>query len=310
MRDFESLFPKFEGLFSNIKIGIRMASFDYNPIADKLKLNFPCPECGSMVEDCVNVPSPDFSAETHLDSINSDYDVITCPHCGHEYEVNLNTGFYEGYGEIEEVEEGHLGVEEHFPEEDDDEYYEQQLYEATHTDIERAMDSIAGLGENVKQFLYRLLYANVITSMETFLGDTLKREVLKDEDSLRRFVETYKPFNNISLSISDLYMKKDSMPAFVKNTLCELLYHDLRKIKPIYKAALGIDLGDVSELYKAVLTRHDLVHRNGKNHEGQEHIITERMVRELQDKVKTLMDNVNKQLAEIYAEGLDEGEET
>lgn len=287
-----------------------MASFYYNPIADKLKLNFPCPECGGMVEECVNVPLPDFSAETNSDSINSDYDVIICPQCGHESEVNLNTGFYEGYGEIEEVEEGHIEVEEHFPEEDDDEYYEQQLYEATHTEIETALDSIEGLGESVKQFLYRLLYANVITSMETFLGDTLKREVLKDEDSLRRFVETYKPFKNISLSISDLYMKKDSMPNFVKKTLCELLYHDLRKIKPIYKATLGIDLGDVSELYKAVLVRHDLVHRNGKNHEGQEHIITERMVRELQGKVKALMEKVNEQIEEKYTEGLDEGEET
>ena len=286
-----------------------MASFEYNPIAVKLKLNFPCPECGSMVEDCVNLLSPDFSAETNSDSINSDYDVIICPHCGHEYEVNLNTGFYEGYGEIEEVEEGHNGVEELFPEEDDDEYYEQQLYEATHTDIERAMDSIEGLNENVKQFLYRLLYTNVITSMETFLGDTLKREVLRDEDSLRRFVETYKPYKNIALNISDLYMNKDNMPTFVKKTLCELLYHDLRKIKPIYKSALNIDLGDVSELYEAVLVRHDLVHRNGKNHEGQEHIITESMVRELQEKVKALMENVNKQIEEKYAAGLDEGEE-
>ena len=132
---------------------------------------------------------------------------------------------------------------------------------------------------------------------------------MRDEDSLRRFVETYKPYKNIALNISDLYMNKDNMPTFVKKTLCELLYHDLRKIKPIYKSALNIDLGDVSELYEAVLVRHDLVHRNGKNHEGQEHIITESMVRELQEKVKALMENVNKQIEEKYAAGLDEGEE-
>ena len=77
----------------------------------------------------------------------------------------------------------------------------------------------------------------------------------------------------------------------------------MRKIKPIYRDALGIDLGDVSELYKAVLVRHDLVHRNGKNHEGVEHTITEDMVRELQTKVKTLMESVNNQLAERLFEG-------
>lgn len=279
-----------------------MAQFTYNPTADQLNLKFPCPNCGNTVEDFIGVPAPDLLAETHHDSINSDSEYIVCEHCGHEMTVNLHTGFYGGYGEIEGVEDDSIEVDEHFPEEDD-EFYEQQLYEATHTEIERALDSIEGLNDDVKQFLFRLLYANVITSMETFLGDTLKREVLQNEDSLRKFVETYKPFKDISMNLSDLYVKKESMPSFVKTTLRELLYHDLRKIKPIYHDALGIDLGDVSELYKAVLVRHDLVHRNGKNHEGVEHTITEDMVRELQTKVKALMDSVNNQLAERLFEG-------
>lgn len=279
-----------------------MAQFAYNPTADQLNLKFACPNCGNTVEDFVGVPAPDLMAETHHDSINSDSEEIVCEHCGHELTVVLHTGYYGGYGEIEGVEDGSIEVEEHFPEEDD-EFYEQQLYEATHTEIERALDSIEGLNDDVKQFLFRLLYANVITSMETFLGDTLKREVLQDEVSLRKFVETYKPFKDISMNLSDLYAKKESMPGFVKTTLRELLYHDLRKIKPIYRDALGIDLGDVSELYKAVLVRHDLVHRNGKNHEGVEHTITEDMVRELQTKVKALMESVNNQLAERLFEG-------
>lgn len=285
-----------------------MASFEYNPTADQLNLKFLCPNCGNIVEEDVEVPIPDLMAETHSDSVNSDYAEIICEHCGHEMTVDLHTGFYGGFGEIEDVEDSSVEVMEHFPEEDD-EYYEQQLYEATHTEIERALDSIEDLNNDVKQFLYRLLYANVITSLETFLGETLKREVLRDENSLRRFVETYKPFKSISMNLSDLYVKKESMPAFVNTTLRELLYHDLRKIKPIYHDALGIDLGDVTEIYKAVLVRHDLVHRNGKNHEGVELTITEEMVRELQTKVKALMESVNNQIEEKQAEGSLEGEE-
>lgn len=285
-----------------------MASFEYNPTANYLNLKITCPVCGQRGEYNVAVPSPDLLAETHSDSVNSDSEDIICENCGHEMTVDLHTGFYGGYGEIDDVEDGLMEVMEHFPEEDD-EYYEQQLYEATHSEIERALDSIADLNEDVKQFLYRLLYANVITSLETFLGDTLKREVLKDEISLRKFVETYKPFKNISMNLSELYVKKDGMSAFVKTTLRELLYHDLRKIKPIYHDALGVDLGDVSDIYKAVLVRHDLVHRNGKNHEGVEHTITEEMVRNLQTQVKSLMDSVNNQIAGKEAEGLFEGEE-
>lgn len=285
-----------------------MASFEYNPTADQLNLKFPCPNCGNIVEDFVSVPQPDLLAETHADSVNYDSADVICEHCGHEMTADLYTGFYGGNGELQGVDDASLEVEEHYQEEDD-EYYEQQLYEATHTEIEKALDSIEGLNDGVKQFLYRLLYANVITSMETFLGETLKREVLRDENSLRKFVETYKPFKSISMNLSDLYVKKENMPAFVNTTLRELLYHDLRKIKPIYHDALGIELGDVTELYKAVLVRHDLVHRNGKNHEGEDHNITEEMVRELQTKVKALMDSVNSQIEEKQAEGLFEGEE-
>lgn len=279
-----------------------MAQFEYNPTADQLNLKFPCPHCGNTVEDFVGVPAPDLLAESHRDSVNSDSEDVICGNCGYEMTVDLHTGYSGGCGEIEGVEDGMIEVNEHYPEEDD-EFYEQQLYEATHTEIERTLDSIEDLNEGVKQFLYRLLFANVITSMETFLGDTLKREVLQDEESLRKFVETYKPFKDISMNLSDLYVKKESMPGFVKTTLRELLYHDLRKIKPIYRDALGIDLGDVSELYKAVLVRHDLVHRNGKNHEGVEHTITEDLVRELQTKVKALMESVNIQIAERLFEG-------
>lgn len=285
-----------------------MASFEYNPTAAQLNLKFPCPNCGNMVEDFVSIPQPDLLAETHADSINSDSEDIACEHCGQVLTVDLHTGFYGGNGEIEGVEDGLIEVAEYYPEEDD-EYYEQQLYEATHTEIERTLDAIESLNDGVKQFLYRLLYANVITSMETFLGETLKREVLSNENSLRKFVETYKPFKSISMNLSDLYVKKENMPAFVITTLRELLYHDLRKIKPIYRDALGIDLGDIAELYKAVLVRHDLVHRNGKNHEGEDHTITEEMVRELQTKVKALMESVNNQIEEKLAAGAIEGEE-
>ena len=52
-----------------------------------------------------------------------------------------------------------------------------------------------------------------------------------------------------------------------------------------------------------MLVRHDLVHRNGKNHEGVEHTITEEMVRELQTKVKALMESVNNQIAERLFDG-------
>ena len=52
-----------------------MAQFAYNPTADQLNLKFACPNCGNTVEDFVGVPAPDLMAETHHDSINSDFNI-------------------------------------------------------------------------------------------------------------------------------------------------------------------------------------------------------------------------------------------
>lgn len=273
-----------------------MATFEYNPIAEFLTLTFVCPKCGNETK-ChgVAVPSPDFSAETHHDSVNSDWCEVYCEHCDEEYEVTLNTGFYGGDGEIEGVED--VYVDEEFSEDDSD-YYDQMLYDATHTEVEKTLDNIGILPEETKKHLYKLLYSNVITSMEAFLGDTLKRQVLKDEQSIRRFVESYKPYKHTPLSLASLFTKKEALPKLIRTELDAFLYHDLKKIKPIYKAALGVDLGDVSDIYKAVLIRHDIVHRDGKSTDGTvTHKITEDMVRDISNKVKDMIDRVSSQLS-------------
>lgn len=74
------------------------------------------------------------------------------------------------------------------------------------------------------------------------------------------------------------------------------MYHNLGKIKPIYKEVLNIDLGDISEIMKAVHIRHDIVHRSGKDKEGKFHIIKKEDVSSLVEKVSYLMSAVSSKL--------------
>lgn len=268
-----------------------MASFEYNPLAASVTVKYECPKCGHINEDTFGVPAPDMLAETHHDSINQDFSDAICENCDAEYNVILTKGYYGGYGEIEDV-ETILEVGENIPGEDEY-FYDKQLYDVTHTDIEKMLDASSALPEDIKPMLYKLLYANAITMMETYLGDTLKREVLKDEASMRSFVENYKPFKEIEIRLSDLFFKRDALPQYIRETLSSILFHDLRKIKPIYKDVLNIDIGDVRDLYRAVLVRHDIVHRNGFDKEEKEHVITKEDVQQLQDKVQKLIEQVN-----------------
>ena len=95
-----------------------MATFEFNPIADFIVLKFVCPFCGEENEtDALYVPTPDFSAETHHDSVNSEDYEHQCHKCDHLFEITVYNGFYGGDGEISDIDEG-VSVEEDFPEED------------------------------------------------------------------------------------------------------------------------------------------------------------------------------------------------
>lgn len=75
-----------------------------------------------------------------------------------------------------------------------------------------------------------------------------------------------------------------------------MLYHNLPKIKSIYREALNVDLGDIGELVKAVKVRHDIVHRNGEDKDGNIHVITKENVQQLQERIQQMIEKVNSQI--------------
>jgi len=114
-----------------------------------------------------------------------------------------------------------------------------------------------------------LLFANAITALETFLGDAFVNTVMAHGDLVRKFVETTKEFKTKTIPVSDIYKKMDLMMTDVKSHLVGQIWHRLPKVKEIYKATLEIEFTpDISKILKAIETRHDIVHRNGKCKDG------------------------------------------
>ena len=240
------------------------------------------------------MPAPDLMAESHHDSINSDVFETNCENCGELFDVTLAMGIYGGEGYMDDVEEI-LDVDDEIPGEDD-EYFDQELYKATHDEIERVMDGMNILDVDSQSFLFRLLYANVISRMEAYLCDTLVSEVLKDAASQRKFTENDMDLEKQNFSFTDIYAWMDKLPTFIRKSLKELIYHNLPKIKPVYKAVLDVDLGDISYLMKAIQVRHDIVHRNGKDKDGNMCIVDKDSVKELSTKVSEFIENIEGQL--------------
>lgn len=270
-----------------------MLTLEYNPTASIIEIVFRCPKCNKVCTAKLGVPAPDFTAETHHDSINIQYDECYCENCDSTYNVELSTGFYGGICEIFDI-DSVLDYKEIY---DNEDYtYNRELFDECYGEIAKLLDTIEPLDNQSKEVLYRLLYANIITRMETFLADTLKSYVLSSEKNIRFFTENYKPFQKELVPLSDIHKRVDNQPSCVRQVLDSLMYHDLPKIKQIYKV-LNVDIGDIGDLAKAVIIRHDIVHRNGKDKDGNQRLITREMIEELSSKVAYLIYDVSNQMA-------------
>lgn len=129
---------------------------------------------------------------------------------------------------------------------------------------------------DLQEYLRQLLYANVISAMETYLSDTFirvsikkpefllnyasKTDRLKDKKSMQEFyAELFKQAksNNMNIGRYALNMCIADMR--------EITFHNMDTSQNLYKQVLGVKLTISKEIRKAVYIRHDLVHRNGKD---------------------------------------------
>lgn len=260
-----------------------MASFEYNPLCESVTVSYECPQCGHINKDIFSVPAPDLSAETHHDSINQDFSDTICEECEQEFNVILTNGFYGGYGEIEDV-DSIIDVVENIPGEDD-EYYDKLLFKETHSDTEKTIEAIEELPQEIKDNLYRLLYANIISKLEAFLCDTIVSYVLSCDAHKRWFVQKYEPLATQKFQMSAIYAKYDSLDKIIKGTLTSIVYHDIKLVRKLYKNVADIELPNSKAIEDAIQIRHDIVHRNGKDKEGNLHTVTRTDVEILSDHI-------------------------
>ena len=287
-----------------------MVSFDYDPVKSCIALCFECSECGSQQKTKnFRIPSPNYDDVDNSDTYN-DYEHL-CSCCQKIYTITLHSSIYGGIGEIRDLDDANLvGI---YEEGYDERAYYRSLFDEIKDEIKddrkyidlfhERMASVEGLivtvdklSENDQNILFPMLYVNMIASVEAYLADTFIRSVLESEENKRKFVETFKDFENVKISFKGIYEKMDGIDMFIFRTLRDIIYHNLGKVKGMYRDALGIDLGDIKELMEAVNKRHDIVHRNCKDKEGNDVIIKKTDVEELFERVKNFVNAIDAQV--------------
>jgi len=114
----------------------------------------------------------------------------------------------------------------------------------------------------------RLLFANAIAAMETYLSDTIINRVFADRALLQKYLDSDPKFKEHKISYKDVLREAQRVEDEARKELLDVVWHNVGKVKPMYANVLGVDLGNMDVIGAAIQTRHDIVHRNGRRKDG------------------------------------------
>jgi hypothetical protein len=177
--------------------------------------------------------------------------------------------------------------------------YDSELYDAIRENQEAkktfdegiaAIQSLlaSGILEPMATVHRRLLFANVITAMETFLSDTFINRVLAHDTLLQKYLDTEKAFEERKFPLKNALRVAEEIKGVATKELLDMVWHNIGKAKALYAEVLGIDLGTIGPIAKAIQIRHDVVHRNGRQKDGAIHAIEESDITDLISQVQLL----------------------
>lgn len=145
--------------------------------------------------------------------------------------------------------------------------------------------------------LFGLLYVSVITAVETYLSDAFINTILGDNQHLRKFVENNPEFLKKTFSLSEIFVRHESIKDEVKEYLLSQLWHNIAKIKSMYETTLDVSFpSNLGPIFQAINIRHDLVHRNGRDKNGVQIELSIEDVETLIKNASSFINHINEQL--------------
>lgn len=259
-----------------------------------MDISFSC-GCGARIEETVYVYA-NSTVEENKDSDSGHYESVSCPFCDKEYKVVIVDSFPAAncYGAMNENIDVSFGTP-YFSELDyDDDELAWLIQSETQIDIFqnhiKSVEKILEADIDAEAYfsLLAMLYGHVVAAIEAYLSSTFIQKVTNSEELTRKLIETDPAFSKMKFTLKEIFEQKDKLKLTVASHLNDLIFHNLKKVKPMYKDVLDCEFGDIGWLFKAVEIRHDCVHRAGYDKENIKVELSIDTLRELVTRAKDL----------------------
>lgn len=146
--------------------------------------------------------------------------------------------------------------------------------------------------------LLRLLFANLITSLEVYLYGVMK-DLVESDQKLLLSVAKSKKFKDRKLPIH--FVLASDPKRYLMQLISEINFHNLSDVEPLFREAFGIKIPLKDDILQAIRLRHDIIHRDGFSKTGNLISIDSDAIKNTADVIQDLVKAVDQQLVERYA---------
>ncbi len=144
----------------------------------------------------------------------------------------------------------------------------------------------------------QLVYAGLITDLESFLWETASYWVNNEPDVLNEFIDKVGKFQNPQFSLSQVRKwEGEWFRREVNLYLQNLVWHNEKAVNQVFAEGLGVKLKSWQFLRKALETRHHIVHRSGHDKDGRPIQIMRDEIVQLRSDIDAFAESIHHQLS-------------
>lgn len=271
---------------------------------------FNCPLCHKDATAKIEVPEPNWGASDKMSELTSESETeVTCNQCEVTFTAYVQNSASDCTVTLDEYPDVEVIADNAFfsPSEDDD-WLNTDLPEHPagifmdshhHSGDILAEYGVGGTGvlSHSAFIINRMVFAQQVSALEAYLGDTLVQQVMFSQEAMDRILDKEEELKDVKIGLADIVKSPNIVRETVRAHLQGILYHNLAKVAVLYKIALKINIwpnDDIKKsLFRAVQYRHDCVHRNGRDKDGTElTVFTTEYVTSMLEAMRTLVQHI------------------
>lgn len=150
------------------------------------------------------------------------------------------------------------------------------------------------------KFLHLLLYGSIVATLESYLWDKFKSEVMVTDENITKFIVNHeRKYNKYKELFKKLYSEESwliinaSIKDYIKKEMEQIIFHKLDLVKDLFEKVLWISVPEEILSFKEdIQNRHDIFHRNGKKATWWELQIDNKIIQDLWMRVLSFINNM------------------